>query len=331
MNGLIDAPSVFSRISAIAEPVRARILTVLQLHELTVSELCSVFQLPQSTVSRHLKALIDEGGIVSRREGTSRFYSMPVNALDSGSRRLWLVVKEEVEAAVEEVARLDQVLAARRSKSREFFSSAASQWDRLRDELYGSGFHYRALLTLLDHEAVVGDLGCGTGRVAELVAPFVGKVIAVDAAEGMLMAARERLHDVPNVEVRRGELELLPIEDASLDAALLFLVLHHLAEPASVVKEAARVVRPGGVVVVVDMVPHEHEEYRHQMGHVWLGFAADLMTRYLEAAGLSAVRVHSLPGEARARGPALFVASARRPAAPKETQNESVGQTTARF
>src|SRR5690606_30036240 len=115
---------------------------------------------------------------------------------------------------------------------------------------------------LLDEGWTVGDLGCGTGQVAASLAPFVARVVAVDESAAMLAAARGRLGGVGNVEVRAGELESLPLDDAELDAAVVFLVLHYLSDPGAALREVARVLRPGGRVLVVDMMPHEREEYR---------------------------------------------------------------------
>ena len=127
----------------------------------------------------------------------------------------------------------------------------------------------------------------------------------------MLHAARRRLRDSPNVEIRRGELEALPIDDGALDAATLILVLHHVPDPAAVLGDVARVVKPGGRVLIADMLPHDREEYRQQMGHVWLGFANDHMRRLLAAAGFQQIRIVPLPPDPDAKGPALFVATAR--------------------
>jgi ArsR family transcriptional regulator len=131
----------------------------------------------------------------------------------------------------------------------------------------------------------------------------------------MLQAARRRLAGLTNVDLRRGELEALPIDDGRLDAATMMLVLHHLPEPARALGEACRVLRPGGRIVVVDMLPHDRESYRQQMGHVWLGFPEEQTLALLGEAGFEGVRVGALAADARAKGPALFVATARRPAA----------------
>ena len=133
-------------------------------------------------------------------------------------------------------------------KSQEFFSSSAGQWDRLRDELFGDRVHLAALAALADGDWVVGDLGCGTGQVSAALAPFVAQVIAVDASAAMLQAAKRRLAGLDNIDLRRGELEALPIDDDRLDVATLMLVLHHVPEPEKALAEVARVLKPGGRV-----------------------------------------------------------------------------------
>src|SRR5205823_7410556 len=167
-------------LSALADPTRSRILLLLDRHELTVSEICAVMQLPQSTVSRHLKALADSGWIAARAEGTSRLYTATRDDLDPAARRLWLLVREQVgstPAAVQDQRRLAAALAERRTKSQEFFSSSAGQWDRLRDELFGDRFHLAALAAFADSRWTIGDLGCGTGQVTAALAPFVERIV----------------------------------------------------------------------------------------------------------------------------------------------------------
>ena len=135
--------------------------------------------------------------------------------------------------------------------------------------------------------------------------------IGVDRSGEMLQAARRRLRDLPNAEVRRGELEALPLDDAELDAAIMVLVLHHVPDPGAVLREAARTMRAGGRLVVCDMLPHDREEYKQQMGHVWLGFSEEHLRR-LHAAEFEKVRVVPLPPDAKTKGPGLFVCTATR-------------------
>ena len=304
---------ILDHMTALSDPTRCRMLLLLEKHELTVSELCSVLQLPQSTVSRHLKTLADDGWVTSRRDGTSRFYTMPVGDLDAGAARLWPLISEQVTStrgAQQDERRLRSVLSRRRAKSQEFFASAAGGWDRIRGELFGDEFFLWAVLGLIDPTLVVGDLGCGTGQLTEVLAPHVRRVISVDGSDDMLEAARERLSGATNVDIRRGELESLPIESGELDVAMLSLVLHYSPEPPRALAEVGRVVRTGGRVLVVDMLPHDREEYQQQMGHVWLGFSEGQTTRLLTGAGFENVRVRMLPVDPDAKGPALFAAMA---------------------
>ncbi len=311
------ATPLLDQIAVLADGLRARIVTVLVDQELTVSELCDVLQLPQSTVSRHLKTLSDAGWIGCRREGTSRYYSLSVDDLAPGRRRLWLLVQEQVAdtaEAMQDEARLKGVLGKRRSKSEQFFSSAAGEWDRVRAELFGGDSHLRSLLGLLDSDWVVGDLGCGTGQVSEAIAPFVRRVVGIEQSTEMLQAARGRLRGLRNVTVRRGALERLPLEPGELDVALITLVLHHVADPARVLAEAARVLKPHGRLLIADMLPHDHDEYRQTMGHVWLGFSKHQLDRWCSAAGFDPLRWNALAVEPGVKGPGLFVATtARRP------------------
>lgn len=307
--------AIFDDLTTLADATRSRMLVLLERNELTVSELCAVLQLPQSTVSRHLKTLADAGWVTSRREGTSRFYSLALDGREPATRTLWALLREQVShtpGADQDARRLKGVLGRRNTKSQEFFESAAEQWDRLRQDLFGRASHLMALPGLLDDGWIVGDLGCGTGELAATLAPFVARVIAVDRSADMLQAAARRLAEHANVDIRRGELEMLPIADGELNAATLMLVLHHVPDPAAALAEAARALEPGGRLLVVDMLPHDREEYRHHMGHVWLGFPEDQLRRLLATAGFDRARVVPMPADPDAKGPALFACTAVR-------------------
>jgi ArsR family transcriptional regulator len=183
-----------------------------------VTELCDVVQLPQSTVSRHLKTLADGDWVTSRRDGTRRLYTLPLDDLDSSARQLWQVVREQSASSAtltHDDRRLKQVLARRRTQSEAFFSSSAGHWDRLREDLFGPASHLQALIGLLDPNLVVGDLGCGTGTVTQCLSQFCEQIIAVDASKEMLDAARENLAGQKHVDFGRGRSRNFPSRTAN--------------------------------------------------------------------------------------------------------------------
>ncbi|MDX1568684.1 MAG: metalloregulator ArsR/SmtB family transcription factor [Longimicrobiales bacterium] len=313
MNTTTAEPRIYDRLGVLGDEVRSRILLLLEGGELTVSEIQSVLQIPQPTVSRHLKTLFEDGWVVSRSEGTSRPYRLA--ELDASQEALWSVVRQEVRdtaPARRDRERARAVRAERRQRSREFFASQAGRWDDLRNELFGARSEWLPLLGLLPPEWTVGDLGVGTGHFSALVAPLVSRVIGIDASVPMLEAAEHRLEPFGNVELRQGELERLPLEDGSLDLAVMLFVLHYVVDPGEALAEARRVLRPGGRLVVVDMREHEREEYREEMGHLWPGFPEAQMRGWMEEAGLDQVRRRPLPADPAATGPLLFAASAVR-------------------
>ena len=302
-------------ISGLADETRLRLLHVLEREELSVQELCDVLRLPQSTASGHLKTLGTQGWLQSRRQGTAMFYRFAGDA-DPSARRLWKLARAETEgwAAVEQdQARLEARLRARRQGAQQFFAGAAQEWEALRQDLYGARFEREALLGLLPPEWVVADLGCGAGTIAAALAPHVRRVIGVDQSAAMLGTARRRLGDRDNVELHRAPLEALPLESQGCDAALAVLVLAYVAEVAPVLAEAARVLKPGGRLVVVDLARHGDESFAQRLGQVRLGFAPEDLSRALAAAGLASTSVRPLPPEPGVKGPGLLIASGHKP------------------
>ncbi len=301
--------------AASGDPLRLRLLRVLERHELGVAELCDIVQSPQSTVSRHLKVLGDGKWVRSRRQGTNRLYRLILDELDAAARKLWLVAREQTDtwpAVKQDRLRLDRLLAEKTGESQAFFAGAAGQWDRLRDELYGRGFSYAAMLALLPAGMIVADLGCGTGPVAAEIAPFVARVIGVDNSAAMLKAAAKRLEGVKNVELKRGDLAAIPLDDASVDAAVLMLALTYVADAEIVVREMARILKSAGRAVIVDLLPHDREDFARQMGQTRLGFDPKELEALLAAAGFASITIRPLPPEPNAKGPALLLAAATR-------------------
>ncbi len=311
----MTAPRVLDWMSALGEMTRVRVLHACQQHELSVADICSVLRIPQSTASRHLKVLSEDHWLISRRDGTSNLYALDREHLPPPARQLWKLIREQFNQDPilrDDDARLEQVLLQRRTQSQAFFASAAGKWDRLRGELFGQRVDLKMALGLLPSNAVVGDLGCGTGATADFLSDFATRIIAIDDSAEMMRAARERLRNRTNVELHKSSLESLPLDDGALDVAFLNLVLHHVSDPAAVIHEVGRVLSPAGRLIVVDMQQHDREEYRQQMGHVWLGFSEKQLTTLLQNAGLRPERHVALAPDPEGRGPALFVATATR-------------------
>jgi ArsR family transcriptional regulator len=258
---------------------------------------------------------MSEGWLQARADGRSRHYRLSPT-LDRGAEELWSLVRTEVAGQgiyAIDAERAGAVLDVRRRRSEAFFADAAGRWDELCEQLFGPSASFGPLLGLLDSDWVVGDLGAGTGAFSEMVAPFVRRVIGIDRSAEMLAAARLRLEAADNVELRQGNLELLPIADGELNLAVLGLVLHYVVDPALVLNEVHRALRPGGRVIVVDMRAHERGHgYAEDMGHVWPGFELSQVAQWLADAGFDAARTQPLRPEASASGPLLFLASAER-------------------
>lgn len=294
---------------ALADPTRLRLLRLLEAHELGVVELCDVVQLPQSTVSRHLKILLDDRWLRTRRQGRTHLYRMTVADLPEGARRLWQLARAQTAdwaALAHDQLRLHHRLDRRDRQAQAFFAGAAGRWDKLRGELYGDAFTEAALLSLLDGDWTVADLGCGTGQLAERLSPYVKQIVAVDNSEAMLSAARRRTSGLGNVRLRQGELDALPIGGASVDAALMVLVMSYLSRPTEGLGEARRILKPGGRLVIVDLLAHDRTDFARQMGQEALGFDPPALADLLGTVGFVDPRFRPLPPQTNAKGPALF-------------------------
>jgi ArsR family transcriptional regulator len=312
MNG--DPDQLISRMSSLSDPARLRVMHLLERQAMLVNDLAEVLQLPQSTVSRHLKQLSEQGWLVSHREGTSHQYRMLVDELDDRARALWTLTRSQTlewSAVTQDRLRLSAVLATRQRDSRSFFAGAAGDWDRIRAEYFGTQFSVAGLLALLDPSLVVADLGCGTGALLEQLSPCCRRVIGIDNSDDMLAAARQRVEKLTNVDLRQGDLSAIPIDDASVDATLCVLTLSYVTDVATALMQVRRVLKPGGRAVIVDVLPHHRDDFRRQMGQTRMGFSEVELTSLLRHAGFPIVHFRSLPPETQAKGPALFCATAR--------------------
>ena len=319
---------VLDRLHSLADETRTRILLLLETNEFMVGEICQIVQIPQSTVSRHLGILAQEGWLTVRSEGTSRHYRISPT-LEASAKQLWAVIRDELSVTAtvsEDRMRARSVLEARTERSRAFFSSEAGRWDHLRQELFGDSSDLKLLPGLLHGTEVIGDLGCGSGHLVRLLAPFARRVVAIDRSPAMLDVARCRLRDCENVEVRQGDLNALPIESGELNLAILSLVLHYVVDLRRALTEVHRVLRPAGRILILEMQEHDRASFRDEMGHVWLGFAPNALRALLEEVGFGAVHVSSLPADPEAAGPRLFLIRAIRTDSRRRTLRPAGGK-----
>ncbi len=300
-----------------SDPTRVRILALLAREELAVQELMDVLGMAQSRVSRHLAILREAGLLQDRRDGTYVFYHFtpPKEAPWAG---FWSLVVENLRGdptADRDAAALSRVMEMRTERSRSFFDSIGPEWDALRKVFNDDALRARAVSRLTDPNQVVADIGTGTGILAVELARLGVQVVAVDHSARMLDAARAKIASEPSlhIEFRHGEASALPLGDAEVDAAFAHMMLHYLPAPADAIAEMARVVRPGGSVIAVDFIPHQHEWMRQELGVAWLGFSADEVASWFESVGLIDYRREEHPGLASSRDlPATFIASGRR-------------------
>lgn len=300
---------ITERLSVLGEITRLRLLRLLEREELAVGELADVLQLPQSTVSRHLKILLEGGWIIRRSEGTASHYRMVPDDLDAESAELWALASKqlgETKQTRQDSNRLDEALRQRTTDTVSYFGRVAGEWDSIRQNLFGTAFTDEALLALIPSDWVVADLGCGTANIAQRLGPHVKHVHAVDMSKTMLDAARKRLGHLENISFHHADLLDLPLPDACVDAAVISLVLHHVDAADEAIGEVARIVRPGGRLVVIDMLAHDRAEYRHTMGHCHLGFEFDQMEVWFGRFNLTVDRSWRLASDAKAVGPDLF-------------------------
>ena len=236
-----ESQSLLQWLEPLTDAVRLRLLYLVDAHELSVGELASSLQLPQSTISRHLKRLLDAGWVVRRSEGTASLYRRASARLDHVARQLWTLAEQECSddpVCMEDAHRAGEVIADRKVDSRNFFGAVGGAWTELRRELFGKSLEHEPLLALLNPEWTIADLGCGTGASAAELAVWVKAVEAIDREEAMLDAARRRLSACDNVRFHQADLQAIPLEDASVDAVLISLVLHHIESPLDIIHES---------------------------------------------------------------------------------------------
>jgi ArsR family transcriptional regulator len=282
----------------LGDEARLRILRLLAAERLNVGELTGILGLAQSGVSRHLGLLKDAGLVVEQREGAYTWLRLApalVNA-ENGFGPLWPLLREQFDAASRspegraDDVRLEEVRRVRKENFEQHGGADA------RERQLVPGRSWAAWARALGHllpPLRVADLGCGDGYLTIEASRWASRVIAVDRSAAVLERARNlaRRRKVTNVTWRRGEIERLPLRDASVDVAILSQALHHAEDPARAVAEAARIVVPGGRVLVLDLREHDQEWVRSRLGDRWRGFSEATLAQLLKAEGLTNVRV----------------------------------------
>ena len=289
-----------SRLRAAAEPTRLRLLALCAASELTVSEVTQILSQSQPRVSRHLKLLCEAGLLNRNREGTWAFYRLAQGDAGELARSLIKQIPADDPVIARDLNRLDAVKKQRAEAAAEYFRQNAERWSEIRTLHVPEEEVEKALLDRFEGFPITDylDIGTGTGRLLELLGPKAENAVGVDLSHEMLNIARTELekHGLENCQVRLSDMYDLPFAPASQDAVTLHQVLHYADDPAAVLAEAARVLRPEGRLVVIDFAPHTEESLRKDHAHRRLGFSNEEVANWFKAAGLKADTPVTLEG-----------------------------------
>jgi ArsR family transcriptional regulator len=289
---------LLTQLRAAAEPTRLRLLALCARQPLCVTDLCAVLGQSQPRLSRHLKLLTDAGLLERVPEGSNAYFQMPVGA---ELARMILARLPEDDVRLSADRRVAARLAAERARSAsDAFRRDGMDWDEMRALGLPAGAIEQALLdSLPDRMQALLDIGTGTGRLLELAAPRAGRALGVDMSRDMLALARARLAErglADRATVRQADMYRLPFADAAFDAVALQMVLHYAEDPAAALAEAARVLRPGGLLLIADLAPHGQAALLEKHAHRWPGFDDAQLAGWLGAAGCSLAQATSIPG-----------------------------------
>ncbi len=290
-----EAP-LLKTLRLLADPTRLRLLALLEQAELTVAEAQEILRMGQSRISTHLAQLKRAGLVRDRRAGKNIFYGpAPAEAGDAARSRLREIVRAvaaELPETPDDTAALAVVLRKREERSREYFNRVAGRFART-DTPGRSWPAFSHLALALLPPLVIADLGAGEGTVSQLLARRASKVIAVDLSEKMVEFAAEsaRQNGFANLEFRLGDMQNPPLEPESVDVAVFSQALHHAANPGGALAAAHRILRPGGRIVVLDLLAHQFEQARELWADLWLGFSEVELLQMLEAAGFTQTHV----------------------------------------
>ena len=292
--------STLKSLRALSDPTRLRIVALLEREELSVNELQEVTRLGQSRISTHLGLLADCALVKSRRDGKRTFYRLNPQADSVASEFIQLAIRGAKELAEhgDDQINLKRVLARRKEQAQVFFNQVAGRFDRV----YGPGRSWQAfgqLLLRMLPAITVADLGAGEGLLSELLARRCKKVIAVDNSEKIVAfgAAKAKKNHLKNLEFRQGDLQNPPIDAGSVDLVILSQALHHAEDPTAALVSAAKLLKPSGQILILDLLKHNFDKARELYGDRWLGFAESDLHRWLEAAGFKKIEISIVAAE----------------------------------
>lgn len=298
--GRLSAEAGLAALRAISEPTRLRILMLLATGELTVKDLTRVLGQSQPRISRHLKLMHDAGLLARVQEGSWVYFRLTDSLSQAGLLRALLAQFDFEDGDFRrDRERVEDIRRERFERAQDFFANHAGQWDRLR-ALHADEAEVEAricdLLDVTQGDLLV-DMGTGTGRILELLAGRFERAIGIDTNQQMLAYARARTqgHAFAHVQVRHGDICNLPLRDRSAEAVIMHQVLHYLPDPRRAIFEAARILQPGGCLLIVDFAAHTVDRLRDEFAHQRLGFEADQMQAWLGAAGLDVDRQDEIP------------------------------------
>jgi ubiquinone/menaquinone biosynthesis C-methylase UbiE/biotin operon repressor len=309
-------PSTLNSLRTLADPIRARLMNLLQAEALSVAELQEVLGMGQSRISTHLAQLKRSGLVQDRRVGKNIYYSWATDTSIPAQelRNLIELAVAEMPERVSDQSALRHVLAKRTDRAREYFNKLAGKFGRS----YCPGRSWQALSSLvlsLLPAIDVADLGAGEGTLSQLLAKNARSVIAVDISERMVEVGTQLAKDHPNLEYRLGDIEEPPIEDGSIDLAIFSQALHHANSPQRAVQSAYRILRPGGRIAILDLLAHSFEQARELYADLWLGFSEVELLRLLEQAGFKENEVRVVSKELNSPYFQTVLATGRKPVA----------------
>jgi demethylmenaquinone methyltransferase/2-methoxy-6-polyprenyl-1,4-benzoquinol methylase/ArsR family transcriptional regulator len=298
--------AILAASAAAGESTRLRLLALVAEAELTVSELVTILGQSQPRVSRHLKLLVEAGLVERHREGSWVFFRIAQTGPVAGFGRDLVARLAPCDAHLSaDRARLDEVRRGRAAQAARYFAAQAANWDKVRALHIPEERVEAAIREAIGTDPIqtLLDLGTGTGRMLELLGPLATRAAGIDQSPQMLSVARDRIEraGLRNVQLRQGDIYAAPVEPDGYDLVIMHQVLHYLDDPSRAVREAARALRPGGRLLIVDFAPHEEETLRSAHAHRRLGFAAAEIAGFMTAAGLDLIAKNDLtPGRGEA-------------------------------